>query len=118
MEEIIGYKKLKAWQKADELVFAVYKITALFPKSEMFTLISQLRRAALSVPTNIVEGYARNSRAEMRRFVVIALGSLAEVKYLLDVSLRLNYCDKPKFQEVIDIADETGRLLWRFYKSL
>lgn len=118
MKEVIGYKKLKAWQKADELIFIVYRITTLFPKSEIFSLISQLRRAALSVPTNIVEGYARNSKAEMRRFVVIALGSLAEVKYLLDVSLRLNYCDKLKFQEAIEIADETGRLLWSFYKSL
>lgn len=118
MEEVIGYKKLKAWQKADELVFKVYSITTQFPKSEIFSLVNQLRRAALSVPTNIVEGYARNSRAEMRRFVVIALGSLAEVKYLLDVSIRLNYCNKLNYQEVIEIADETGKLLWGYYKSL
>ncbi len=118
MKEIIGYKKLIVWQKADELVFLIYQITSTFPKSELYALVSQLRRASLSVPTNIVEGYARNSNPEFRRFVVIALGSLAETRYLLDVAVRLNYVDNKACQQTLFLSEEVGRLLWKFYQSL
>ena len=83
MDEV-GYKKLIVWQKADELAYQVYIETRNFPKEEIYGITSQLRRAALSVPTNIVEGYGRQSKNELRRFTNIALGSLAEVKYLID----------------------------------
>lgn len=118
MEEIVGYKKLVVWQKADELVFLVYRFTSNFPKSELYALISQLRRSALSVSTNIVEGYAQNSNTEFRRFIVIALGSLAETKYLLDVARRLKYINDKDYQKVTQLDEEVGRLLWRFYQSL
>ncbi|OGG11825.1 hypothetical protein A2Z00_03815 [Candidatus Gottesmanbacteria bacterium RBG_13_45_10] len=116
--ELIGYKRLIVWQKTDELALLIYKITASFPKSEIFSLTSQLRRAALSVPTNIVEGYARNSRIEFKRFIVIALGSLAETKYLLDVSFRLKYIDEGVCNKAMYVADESGRLLWKLYRSI
>ena len=74
MENNAGYKNLLAWQVADELASKVYDLSSDFPKSEQFSVTSQLRRAALSVPTNIVEGYARNSKAEFRRFMA---GSIA-----------------------------------------
>lgn len=117
MEQLIGYQRLLVWKKADELMFSVYHITAQFPKSEIFSLTSQLRRAALSIATNIVEGYARNSRKEFKRFLVIALGSLAETKYLLHVAFRLGYLTKQTYEEVTKLTDEEGRLLWSFYRS-
>jgi four helix bundle protein len=118
MEESAGYKKLIVWQKADELTLLVYKETQVFPKSELFALTSQLRRASLSVPTNIVEGYARNSKPEFKRFVVIALGSLAEVKYLLSVAFRLHYLSNKQYSDIVLLTESVGQLLWKFCKSL
>ncbi len=112
-----GYTKLIAWQKADQLVLLIYQITTLFPKQELFALTAQLRRAALSVPTNIVEGYARNSKAEFKRFVVIALGSLAEVRYLLSVAQRLNYIKEQDYGAVQQVCESTGQLLWKLCRS-
>ncbi len=77
---MFGYKKLIAWQKANELAHRVYDLTLTFPKSELFGLISQLQRSALSIPTNIVEGHARNNKNEFKRFLSISLGSLAETE--------------------------------------
>lgn len=78
-----NYKELGFWQDAHILANNIYDITDTFPKSELFALTSQLRRAALSVPTNIVEGCGRESIKELRRFLVISSGSIAEVEYLL-----------------------------------
>ena len=80
--------------------------------------MSQLRRAALSVPTNIVEGYARNGKTEFKRFIAISLGSLAETKYPLFVSLRLRYLPQKDYDKVIPLAEATGQLLWNFFRSL
>lgn len=74
------WKKLEVWQLADEFARGVYRVTAGFPREELYGITSQLRRAALSVPTNIVEGYSRRGDRELVRFLDIALGSLAEVK--------------------------------------
>jgi four helix bundle protein len=111
------YKDLIVFQKADELAFKVYNLTAGFPKSEMFGITSQLRRAALSVPTNIVEGYARKSKKELAQFINIALGSLAETEYLLDFVKRLGYC-KTDVSEIEALVVEVGKLLWGFYRSI
>ncbi len=113
-----GYKKLLAWQRADALAFSIYQLTGKFPKSEVYALTSQLRRAALSVPTNIVEGYARNGKPEFKRFLVIALGSLAEVKYLISFSVRLQYVAETDSDRVFVLLEETGQLLWKLYTSL
>jgi four helix bundle protein len=113
-----GYKSLVVWQKSDELAFQIYLSTKNFPKEETYGLTSQLRRAALSVPANIAEGYSRQGQNELRYFVNIALGSLAETRYLLDFSLRLEYIAPEKYKELSDLASEVGRLLWKFYKSL
>jgi four helix bundle protein len=118
MTNLIGHQRLIIWQKSDLLAFETYKITKNFPKSEIFALTSQLRRSALSVPTNIVEGYARNSKAEFRRFIIIALGSLAETKYLLSFSHRLNYFLVKEYNEILFLAEEVNKLLWSFYKSI
>jgi four helix bundle protein len=118
MKYLAGYKKLIVWQKSDELALLIYKTTIDFPKSELFSITSQLRRSALSIPTNIVEGYARNSRKEFKRFVIIALGSLAEVKYLLSVAYRLKYLSTDTNNDITVLAEDIGKLLWKFYKTL
>ena len=114
----VGYKKLTVWHKADELAYQIYIATKDFPKEEIYGITSQLRRAGLSVPTNIVEGYGRQSKKELGQFVNIALGSLAEVKYLLDFSSRLKYLSVEQHRKLQDLAQEAGKLLWKFYKSL
>jgi len=113
----VGYRKLIVWQKADEFAFQVYTATRNFPKDEIYGIISQLRRAALSVPTNIVEGYGRGGKKELKQFLNIALGSLAETRYLLDFSLRLKYLNSTTYTQLQDLAEEVGRLLWKFYKA-
>jgi len=114
MDEV-GYKKLTVWHKADELAFQVYTATKKFPKEEIYGITSQLRRAVLSIPTNIVEGYGRQGKKELRQFVNVALGSLSEAKYLLDFSSRLKYLSTGQHGRLQDLAQEVG---WKFYKSL
>ncbi len=113
-----GYKKLIVWQKADDLAYQVYMATKIFPKEGIYGITSQLRRAALSIPTNVVEGYGRQGRKELKQFVNIALGSLAEVEYLLGFSLRLKYLTIEEHKKVQDLRQQVGNLLWKFYKSL
>ena len=83
------HSKLKVFEMADELVVAVYRTTTTFPKEERFGLVSQLRRAAISAPTNIVEGCARRKTRDYAHFLEMALGSASELRYLLGVSHRL-----------------------------
>jgi four helix bundle protein len=117
-KESFGYHKLDVWKKADEMAFQIYTITKTFPKEELFGLTSQLRRAILSVPTNIAEGYGRQSKKELKPFINIALGSLAETRYLLDFSSRLHYLQAKQYQVLNDLVEQVGRLLWSFYKSI
>jgi four helix bundle protein len=117
MDEV-GYKKLTVWRKADELAHQVYLATKNFPRQETYGITSQLRRAALSIPTNVVEGYGRQGKKELRHFTNIALGSLAEVRYLIDFSRRLEYLSDKQQTALEDLAGEVGRLLWKFYQSL
>ena len=114
----MNYKELIVWQKSDELAFEVYRITKKFPRDEIYGLTSQLRRAALSVPTNIVEGYARKGDKELARFINISIGSLAEVEYLLEFSKRLGYIIEKDYVKIENLRDEVGKLLWSFYKKL
>ena len=116
--ECYGYKKLNVWKKADELAFQIYIATRDFPKEETYGITSQLRRAGLSVPTNIVEGYSRQGRKELKQFVNIGLGSLGETRYLLDFSSRLGYLHPSQYASLEQLGVETGKLLWRFYESL
>jgi four helix bundle protein len=112
------YKDLKVWQKADQFALEIYRLTRNFPKEEMYGLTSQLRRASLSVPTNIVEGYARKGDKELSRYINIAIGSLAEVEYLLSFSKRLEYLTEDAYEKAEMLRNEVGRLLWSFYRKL
>ncbi|MBP6882270.1 MAG: four helix bundle protein [Candidatus Levybacteria bacterium] len=111
------YRDLIVWQKTDSFAHLVYKETKLFPKSEIFGLTSQLRRAALSVPTNIVEGYSRLSKNEFRHFLTISYGSLSEAEYLLLFSLEEGLIKKEDYENLISLKDECGRLIWGMYIS-
>ncbi|MFA5105014.1 MAG: four helix bundle protein [Candidatus Margulisiibacteriota bacterium] len=111
-----NYRNLTIWKKADELALLVYRLTKEFPKHELFGITSQLRRAALSAPTNIVEGYNRKSKNELRRFLDFALGSLAEVEYLVGFAVKFGYL--PETEELTLLIEETGKVLWSFQKSL
>lgn len=113
----VGYKKLIVWRIADELAWFVYNLTDHFPKEELYGLTSQLRRAVLSVPLNIVEGYARNSKKEFRRFLLISLGSLAEAGYLLEFTLRRGYISDKEFQKADSLKERSGQLLWKLMVS-
>ena len=113
-----GYKKLLVWQKADDLALQVYRATKDFPKDEIYGLTSQLRRAAVSVSANIVEGCGRQGKRELKHFVNIALGSLAETEYLLELSLRLGYLSEDKYKGIETVRSYAGALLWKFYLSL
>ena len=106
------------WQKADELVVLIYKITRAFPADEKYGLTSQLRRAALSVALNIVEGYARSNIGDLRRFLDISLGSLAEVEYLLELSLKLKYLDQDNYERLEEIRVYCGKLLWSYRRKI
>ncbi|MFC1599379.1 four helix bundle protein [Candidatus Omnitrophota bacterium] len=113
-----GYKKLIVWQKADELAYKIYLETKRFPKDEIYGITSQLRRAAISVPTNIVEGMGRQGKRELRQFINISLGSLAETEYLLEFCSRLKYLSGQTYDTLEGLRDRVGALLWKLYKSL
>jgi four helix bundle protein len=112
-----NYRKLIVFQKSDEPAFQIYRATASFPKSELFGLTSQLRRAALSVPSNIVEGYTRKSHKELSYFLNIARGSLSETEYLFAFSKRLGYHNK-RVAEIEDLIEEVSKLLWSFSQKV
>ena len=107
------YESLFAWQKSHELAIKIYKSTATFPKEEVFGITSQLRRASLSVPTNIAEGYARQNSNIFRNFLDIAYGSLVETKYLLKFSVEVGLLDQETAVELTSLAEETGAILWK-----
>lgn len=112
------YRKLRAFELADQLAMAVYKVTCNFPKEEMFGLTSQLRRAAVSAPSNIVEGSAKSSQADYIRFLEISYGSICEVEYQLTLARRLSYLDEKSADEVTAIANEAGRVMNGLLHSL
>ena len=112
------YKKLKVFHAVDDLVVAVYGATAAFPREERFGLTSQMRRAAVSVPANIVEGAARYSDGEFAHFLNIAYGSLAELRYFLHLSKRLGFLDEDAHAPIAAQADEASRMLNGLMKSV
>lgn len=106
------YRKLKAFQLADRLALDVYRLTREFPRTEQFGLTNQLRRAVVSVPSNIAEGAARNSHADYVRFLDIAYGSLQEAKYQLSLAHRLGYFKQDShYTPVEQLAEETSKVL-------
>ena len=117
------HTKLRAFELADQLAIAVYRLTRSFPADEQFGLTSQIRRAAVSVASNIVEGCARSTQAEYVRFLDIAYGSAREVEYQLSLASRSGYAPEELLPAVADLAvadlaAETGRVLSGLIRSL
>jgi len=114
MESIERYEKLEVWQEADKFALEVYRATKRFPKEEIYGITSQVRRAVLSVPTNIVEGYARKGDKELSHFLDISFASLSETKYLLYFSKNLGYIPADEYEKLEKTANEVGGKLWKF----
>ena len=113
-----NYKELKVWQKSYQLCLEMYKTTKTFPKNEGFGLTSQMRRAALSIPSNIAEGYGRKTTPEYVRFLYIAYGSTCELETQLLLSGDLGYLNKEKVSELQRDIGEVERMLKALIKSL
>ncbi len=118
MSEVRSYRDLLVWQRAMDLALAVYSLSRSFPEGERFALVSQLRRAAVSVPSNIAEGHARSSTRDFLRFLSIAVGSLAEIETQLLLSHRLDYVDAQRMNVTLKDADELGRMIRGLQASL
>ncbi len=118
MEEKNRFENLIVWQKAHELVVKIYRITKEFPSEEKFRLVSQVCRSASSVPANIVEGNARTHKKEFFQFLNTALSSLEETKYHLLLARDLEYLSFQRYDELIKLANEVGKLISGLTKSL
>jgi four helix bundle protein len=112
------HRKLRAFVLADELVIQIYQLTQKFPKDEIYGLTSQMRRAAVSVPSNIVEGCAREGEIEYLRFLEIAFGSLRELHYQLSLAKKLGYCEHALFLTADEKCEETGKVLAALIRSI
>lgn len=113
-----GYRDLIAWQKAMELARLIYRVTEAFPKDEVFGLPAQLRRAAVSIPSNIAEGHARYSKKDFIHFLRHSRGSLAETETQITLAGDFRYCSSENTKKVLDSSDEVGRILAGLIASL
>lgn len=116
---IQSYKDLKVWQQGITLVKHIYELTSSFPKDELYGLTSQLRRAAVSVPSNIAEGSSRkNSKKEFVRFLHIAYGSLAEIETQLIIAQELGFASKEQINPLLEETNILMKMVYRFIASL
>ncbi|MFN3652790.1 MAG: four helix bundle protein [Armatimonadota bacterium] len=113
-----SYRDLKVWQKGMDLAVASYQLTRNFPREEQFSLTSQIRRAAASIPANIAEGYGRGHRPEYTQFLHIAQGSLKELETLLLLSGRVEVSSKDHLTPALELCDEVGRMLRTMIRGL
>lgn len=118
MSAVRSYRDLVAWQKAMKLVTDVYRHTQLFPKAEVYGLIAQLRRAAISVPSNIAEGQGRTSTGEFKLFLGHARGSLLELETQLQIAQNLEYLSIEDFTLLLRQSSEVGKILNGLIMSL
>ncbi len=116
--EIKNYQDLIVWQKAMDLAEIIYDTTTIFPKEELYGLTNQLRRAAVSIPSNIAEGSSRRAAGDYIRFINIASGSLAELETQLILSERLRFITKEKLEELKTHTEEISKMLFALQRSL
>ena len=113
-----NYQELIVWQKAMDLVEMIYQATKSFPKEELYGLTNQIRRAAVSIPSNIAEGQARKSTAEFKNFPYIAQGSRAEVETQIMIARRLNYISQVQKEMILSLSDEIKRMAYSITSKL
>lgn len=117
-KKIRNFRDLKIWQLGMEIVQEVYQFTKIFPKEELYGLVSQLRRAALSIPRNIAEGFNRASNLDYKRFLFISLGSIAEVETQIELSERLGFVSKENSKLILDRLVLETKMLRTLIKRL
>lgn len=117
-EKINSYKDLIVWQKAIELVTVIYSVTKHFPPDERFGLVAQINRAVISVPSNIAEGWGRQSSKNYLQFLRVSRGSLMEVETMIQISLNLRFLNEKDFQRVMLRIEEVGKILQGLIKSI
>ena len=115
---ISDYKDLIVWQKSMSLAKEIYRLVRLLPKEELYALSDQMRRAAVSIPSNIAEGYNRGSDKELLQFLRIARGSRAELETQILIAIDLDYFDAAAAETALSLCDETGRLINGFITKL
>lgn len=109
--DIKSHRDLQVWKASMDFAVAIYRASMAFPQTERFALANQMQRAAVSIPSNIAEGHARQSTADFLHFLSIAKGSLAEIETQLELSSRLGYIEPAPLQEVLQQATSIGRML-------
>jgi four helix bundle protein len=112
------FRDLVVWQKSHKLTLSLYRATEAFPRSEVYGLTSQIRRASASIPTNLAEGCGRWGDGDMGRFIQIAMGSASELSYLSILAEDLGYFERANFQELSADLNEIRRMLTAFYKRV
>ena len=112
------FRELLVWQKSMNFVTEVYKVSKLFPKEENFGLTSQIRRSAVSIPSNISEGYGREGLNDYLRFLNIAMSSLFELQTQLEIAFNLEYVKREKFNKLHELPREIERMLLSFIRTL
>ncbi len=113
-----NYRDLLVWQRAMDLVETIYRATGSFPKEELYGLTAQLRKAAVSIPSNIAEGQGRHSDREFRKFLLISHGSLREAETQVLIAARLGYVSEEVKARVLESAAEVGRLINGLLKAV
>lgn len=116
--KIRSFKDLHAWRQAHDLVVHTYKLTKGFPRDELFGIVNQMRRAAVSVPSNIAEGFTRNSNKEKAQFYAIAKGSLTELESQFLISRDLGYISGPDFNSIQDRMYQLGKIITGLVKAI
>ena len=110
-DTLYSYKDLIVWQRSVDLVVAVYELTSQFPKSELYGLTSQMRRCAVSIPSNIAEGRRRGSKKDFRQFLIIAYGSGAELETQIEIIKKLPFGKNLDYSKIDKLLNETMRML-------
>jgi four helix bundle protein len=118
MKSLSSYRELIVWQKSLQLTVTIYKLTRTFPAEEKFGIISQMRRAASSIPANIAEGQARNTTGEFRQSLGVARGSLAELETFVMLSAELGFLSPPDSENLLRSCEEISKMLTSLLKSL
>lgn len=118
MSEIKSYKDLLIWQKGIQIVKEVYILCELLPRDEIFGLQSQLKRASISIPSNIAEGYGRNYTKSYKQFLVISRGSLLELETQIIIAIELNFLTIEKCEKILDLISEESKMINAFINSI
>jgi len=112
------FRQLKVWEKSHQLALAIYKATKEFPKEELYGLTSQIRRASMSIPTNIAEGCGRNTDADFARFLQMTMGSASETEYQLILARDLEFLPKGEHEKLHNDVEEVKRMLASLLKTI